>query len=540
MKEDNLMSCLKSFWEIEEDHSPEKQEFSVDEKTLMNRTNETTSYVKGRYQVDLPWKREAPTHLNSFDQANRRLCSTIKRLNKDKELKLAYHNVMKEYADKEYISRVSSQANHEKAFYLPHFPIVRMNKETTKVRVVFDASAKVDGLSLNDCLEVGPKLQLDLMNILVCFRKKKIALVCDISQMYLQIGVLEHDRKCLRFLWQEEDETIVYQFNRLVFGLNCSPFLAQFILRLNADLHSESFPLASAVINNATYMDDSLVSVDTIEEGKALVGQLDGLLGHAGMVPCKYTSNESITLEEIETERKSQTQIGLANDPSKSISTLGINWLPESDVFQFKSNLSQTRPNTKRKILSVISKLFDPLGLIAPIVVNAKMIMQDLWLDRTGWDEEADPNLLKRIWRWLEDLTHLKLISIPRWLKFSSAEQHCLHIFSDANEKAYGAAAFLSVDTFEDKQSTLVAAKSRVAPLKSITMPRLELLAATLAVDMAERLSASLNVDSQRIYYWCDSQIVLAWIQNRSKQLKTFVANRISRIHSRSNPDQWS
>ena len=167
--------------------------------------------------------------------AYKRLCNTKKGLARKPEIAKEYCRTLEDYITKGYVIKQEESANVEfDTWYLPHFPVVRQDKETTKVRIVFDASAKAEGVSLNNVLEPGPKLQSDLFSILVNFRKHKVALVCDISKMYLQIGLSECDKKLHQFLWrnlQSDRAPDVYQFQRVVFGVNASPFFAQLVLR---------------------------------------------------------------------------------------------------------------------------------------------------------------------------------------------------------------------------------------------------------------------------------------------------------------------
>lgn len=176
------------------------------------------------------------------------------------------------------------------SWYLPHFPVTKMNRETTKIRIVFDAAARHNNICLNDAIHQGPKLQNDLFDVLLRFRKEPIGIICDIEEMYMRVGIRSIDRPYHRFIMNSREPTC-YQFNSLVFGVNASPFLAQFVSRKNAEIYKNEFPRASEVVMKSTYMDDSMDSVATPEEGIELYHQLSELWSKANMFARQWLSN---------------------------------------------------------------------------------------------------------------------------------------------------------------------------------------------------------------------------------------------------------
>ena len=192
----------------------------------------------------------------------------------------AYTNVTKEYLKKGYVSKVTPSDKVVKAWYLPHFAIVKPEKTTTKTRVVFDASAKSNGGSLNDAIYQGPKLQRDLFDVLLRFRRLPVALICDLSEMYLRIGMAPSSRPLHRFLWRDQDQSEPpeeYQFNSLVFGVNSCLYQAQFVSLKHAAENKKQYPKAAETILESTYMDDSMDSVASDEECLELYDQLSTL-----------------------------------------------------------------------------------------------------------------------------------------------------------------------------------------------------------------------------------------------------------------------
>ena len=246
-------------------------------------------------------------------------------------------------------------------WYLPHFPVLRPDKDTTKTRIVFDASAKYEEISLNDRIHLGPKLQRDLFDVLLRFRRFPVAIVRDIAEMYLRIGILPEDKPYHKFLWRGTNQNRtpdVYEFDRVVFGVNSSPFQAQFVLQQNAKKYKDSFPMAAETIEKSTYMDDSMDSIHTEEQGMELYHQLFDLLSTAGMHARKWLSNSSSVLAEIPLEDR-KAEVDLDHSQLPCTKTLGVWWLADQDVFTFKetapeNSMSYTKRNFLKKIATCL------------------------------------------------------------------------------------------------------------------------------------------------------------------------------------------
>ncbi|PIK47573.1 hypothetical protein BSL78_15560 [Apostichopus japonicus] len=210
-----------------------------------------------------------------------------------------------------------------------------------QVRIVYDASAKDRDLCLNDVINNGPKLQNDLCDVLLRFRRDKVAVVCDISEMYLQIEIDEVDRPMFRFMWRDLDvqkEPGTYEFNRLIFGLNVSPFIAQKVSQENAKRYKEQFPRAAETVLTSTYMDDSMDSVEDEDVAIQLYRELTELWAKAGMSARKWLSNSKKVLEAIPVEHRAK-EIKITDSEWPSIKALGLTWLAESDVLCSKAQI---------------------------------------------------------------------------------------------------------------------------------------------------------------------------------------------------------
>ncbi|XP_052809477.1 uncharacterized protein LOC128237941 [Mya arenaria] len=392
---DEMDNTLQKFWEIENEGVQEKSVMSMKDRDIYESTEKTMKFEDNHYVVEIPWKENRNELLNNYEMAKRRLESTEKKLRKEPVVEKMYNETIQGYLTKGYIEKVETDEKEESLkennWLLPHFPVVKMNKDTTKVRIVFDASASCKGASLNDVIEQGPSLQNNLFDVLLRFRRDKIAVACDIQEMYLRVGIIPPDRRFHRFLWRPspELEPDVYQFNRLVFGVNASPFLAQFVSQYNARLYENEYPLAAETVLKSTYMDDSMDSVDNDKVAIRLYKELTALWEKAGMDARKWISNSKTVLEQIPVEHRAKT-VDLQKNELPKVKTLGVTWVPEEDIFSFEfTAVDENKRMTKREYLKKISTLFDPLGLLTPYNIRAKMLMQDIWISGVDWDEKV-------------------------------------------------------------------------------------------------------------------------------------------------------
>ena len=305
--------------------------------------------------------------------------------------------------------------------------------------------------------------------------------------MYLRIEVTPKDRSCQRFLWRSLDQQTKpeeYEFNRVVLGINSSPLQAQFVSQTHAEKHKDELPLAAEAVSKSTYMDDSMDSVLDDSQGIELYKQLDELWSKAGMHARKWLSNSSQVLEKIPINARA-SEVDINKDTLPTVTTMGITRLPEEDLFTFKVNLPEGNFQlTKRNFLKRIATLFDLVGFLAPFIIRAKVMMQEMWVAGLEWDELCPRELVHKSQEWFSELEELPTIKVPRCLRFAPEQvvlSETLHTFVDASQDAYGAVVYLKVSYESGSVSSqLVAAKTRVAPLAATSIPRLELMAAIL------------------------------------------------------------
>ena len=428
--------------------------------------------------------------------------------------------------------------------YLPHFPVVREDKETTKVRIVYDSAARYGGISLNDTMLPGPKLQQDVFDVLLRFRRNPVALVADLTEMFSQVIMAKQDRRYHRFLWRGLDLTKppeVYEAMRLMFGDRASPYLAQYVVRQHAEDNKDEYPLAAAIILLQMYMDDIMTSLETDDEAVKARDQLIELLGKAGFKIRRWCSNSPNVLEDIPLEDR-VANVNIEESELPCMKALGVQWNAEADTFAFKLNPPKDIEYTKRGFLKKLATLFDPLQMLAPFTIRARMAMQETWLLGLGWDDEFPAELRNKCQEWFSQLPELCGVQVPRcYRKAGTSIVHVsIHTMTDASQLAYAAVSYVR-HQYEDGKVTVrfVAAKAKVAPTKATSIPRLELMAAVLGLRLSRKVAELLQIPFENCTLWTDSEDVVCWIQGQSRRYKTFVANRVSEIHQGSNPRQW-
>ncbi|XP_073948966.1 uncharacterized protein [Choristoneura fumiferana] len=442
---------------------------------------------------------------------------------------------------------VPENDKNENAVCLPHHPVVKMDRETTKVRVVFDASCKgKNGISLNDDLMIGPKLQPDLRHLVMKWRMYPICLVSDIVKMYRQVKVTEEDADFQRILWRENSNEVLkeYKLLRVTFGTACAPYLAVKALQQVAIDHGKDYPMASERVLKDFYMDDLMTGCMTVDEGVQVYKEMNELLGKAGFELQKWTSNSNQLIKAMKlenNEKEIEDELKIKHD--EIIKILGLTWNRNSDDFQYSVKLPPMKKlATKRTIISDISRLYDPLGWAAPSIILAKVMIQKLWLTGLGWDEDVPCKLLQEWSTYREELSELTKVHIPRWLGIVNKNSEIeLHGFCDASKMAYAAVVYARiVDKDDNITVSLVTAKTRVAPIKQVSIPRLELCGAVMLTRLLVEVSQVMNIAKDNIHAWTDSTVVLAWLNNHPSKWQTFVANRVSEILTTLESNQWS
>lgn len=567
---------LQKFWEIESDVTNAKIMTEEEQRCEKIFHDTYTRDESGRYITELPFKEDNPQcqYGESKDVCIKRLMQLERRLQKDDELKEEYSKTIKNYIDLKYLEEivVEKDKNKETAVYLPHHAVVRKDKATTKVRIVHDASCKYkNNVSLNDDLMVGPTLQQDLRHIIMRWRIHKVCLVADIVKMYHQIRVTDRSADYQRLLWRENpnDEIKHYRMTRVTFGTASAPYLATKVLQQLATDEKSSYPVASIIAMTDFYMDDLLCGGDKYEDVILIYKQMTTLLKSGGFLLQKWNSNDPnirqyiklVEADEPEKKNRCDSKESRHDErvtPEKkvketepttkelnldmTVKTLGIIWNNNKDQFGYSIDLPITTDRvTKRSIASTVSKLFDPMGWLAPTIIIGKVFLQRLWLSGVSWDQEVNRDIKDDWLKFQSELPRLSEIVIDRWLHTSATAKLELYGFADASNIAYAAVVFARVvDKNGDIHIHLLSGKTKVAPVKTISIPRLELCGAQLLARLLNEIAEQLNVSRDDIYAYTDSKVVLCWLQGHPSKWKTFVSNRTSEIISILPSKHWN
>ena len=457
-----------------------------------------------------------PLAENNKVLALNRYASLRKRLVKDPELKAKYASGIQDMIGKGYAEEIPPEELHrddEQVHYLPHHPVINRNKE--KIRIVFDCS-----ISLNQHVLRGPDLTNPLTAVLLRFREHKIALVGDIEAMYHQCMIPKRERDMLHFLWPKDgdlnSELTEYRMKVHVFGGIWSGSAANYCIKRAArDNENSSNQEVAESLRNDFYVDDWLKSIEDEEKAAKFTHDVTEMLKKAGFRLTKFISNNREVMKSISPEERGKLMldIDLENQELPRDRALGIKWNLETDTFFYEPK-EFNKPMTRRGVISVISSIFDTLGFASPFIITGKMIFQEMTKMKLSWDEVM-PEVIEKRWKdWLDDLRTLNKFTIPRCLQPNdrvAVVSAQLHHFCDASSQAYGAVTFLKM--INQKGSVhvmLVTSKARLAPIKSMSIPRLELTAAVLAAKIDHVLRKEITIPLEQSSLWTDSEIVLS------------------------------
>ncbi|XP_058448925.1 uncharacterized protein LOC131428882 [Malaya genurostris] len=529
---------------------------SKEENRARRILTETTRRTGNRFETGLLWRSDEPNFPDSFPMAIRRLRTLERKLQNDPAMSKRVSSQIAEYLQKGYAHKASEEelrgVDAKRIWYLP-LGIVINPKKPSKVRLVWDASAKVEGVSFNSSLLKGPDLLTPLPKVLSRFRQFPVAVSGDIREMFHQIKIRHPDSQSLRFLWRDSpsDNPTVYIMDVCTFGSTCSPTSAQHVKNTNAREYEKKFPRACEVILNSHYVDDLLESFRTVKEAIDVINDVKTVHSLGGFELRNFLSNKVEVLQGIGEISASATKDLLLERESTTESVLGMRWIPSEDMFTYtfvprsdlQSILADGYIPTKREVLKVVMSLFDPLGLLAIFLVHGKVLIQDCWAAGLAWDDPINEDLCERWRRWTKFFPSLDTLRIPRCYFRSPPTDDTsslqLHVFVDASEVACSCVAYFRLQIRSDIQIALVAAKTKIAPLKTLSIPKLELKAAVLGVRLLEFVQNSHSYSIKERFLWSDSSTVLAWIQSDHRRYPKFVAVRVGEILMASDQREW-
>ena len=515
------------------------------DESLLGTFYETIEFQHGRYTVQLPWKENKDELKDNRKEAEKRLVSLERRLQRNPPLQAAYGAALRQMEEDGIISEVPDDEleTDNVTFYLPHRPVVKMQSSSTKVRPVFDASAKgPNGVALNDVVEVGPSLMPNLLEVLLRFRRWRFGYSADIVKAFHQVRLAPQDRDAHRFLWRRGDEIRTMRFERVVMGVACSPFLLNATIKHHLSLYADSSVVTE--LRESLYVDDWLSGCDSEQDAVSVFEEARVIMRAAGMELAKCASNSPLLLNRIQMQ-------GQQHQTSDVTQVLGVTWCREDDSLSFSGDqLPDGILPTKRVVLSLLARIYDPLGLLNPFTVLAKSLFQDMWELKLDWDEVLPAEATELFGRWMDGCRQLQEVKVSRcftalsatdWSSLTGSDTE-LHVFADASPKAYGSCVYIRFRQPDGSYCvSFVMSKGRVAPLRQrLTLPRLELMGCVIAAELVKFVRETLHLPENTPYVcWSDSMIALGWLRGRPERWNVFVRNRVSHIQELTSAENW-
>ncbi len=528
--EDRDHQLFQKMYELEK--VPEAIKLTPEEESAITQFKESiVQTVDGRYAAKLPRVESPPQLGNSSKMALSRMISNERKMKKVGKL-AEFDEEMFGYIRLEHAEVVPESERDKGMYYLPVKGVIKESSTSTKVRPVFDASAKTsNGVALNDAILVGPNLYPLISDILIQFRSYPIAVSADISKMYREVKLLPEDQ-AYHFLYirDPDGKLLTCKMKRLTFGVRPSPFIATSVIRHHSNQNQKQYPKAAQAIMQQFYVDDFLSGASTLDEAVQIREELCKLLSLCGMKLRKWRSNSQQLLSTIPDDllEKEDKKELIQESPLKA---LGIHWDTSKDTLLVTTPTSEKGEVTKRVVARVVASVYDVLGLMSPYLISGKIVLQQLWVHKLAWDDCIPEEVLPKWQCWVDGLEVVKGHHIDRYTGcHDKIRKKTLHGFSDASQLAYGAVVYLVCESTTGLTSHIICSKARVCPLKLRTIPELELEAAKLLAKLLHHVAGVLNIPLSNIVPWTDSSIVLAWLLQPPNKLKTFVCNRVALI----------
>ncbi|XP_075253255.1 uncharacterized protein LOC142345059 [Convolutriloba macropyga] len=479
-----------------------KKTLTADDRKALETLKRTTCHNGSRYEIGLPWKDDTKLPNNYFP-AKAQLQSLENRLQQEPDLFCRYNQTIEADIENGFVEETQRQPSfmNSQLWYLPHHPVEHKMKK--KVRRVTNAASVYKGHSLNKALLTGPDLLCSLVGLLLRFRQYKIAVTGDIEAMFMQVAIRTEDQDALRFLWNKDGEEKIFKYKRLIFSATCSPSCAIYILHRCAEDNKLSNPEAYSAIRNNFYMDDYLQSFKTTETAAITATEVKDTLQKGGFNLTKFFSNDPNTVMKITGENA---------DTAIEQRILGQMWDAKEDIFIFK------RPDLKldvksmqqRQLLSLAASLFDPLGIITPFSIRVRCILQSIVKQGNNWNNQIPREFQHDLQQWVDEYEQMPEISISRCLIPNPDAKHELHIFCDASSTTIATTIYIRSSSAEEITTQYVVSKARVSPIKTTTIPKLELEAAAMGAELASFVRSEMTAQFDKIQFWTDSMATLA------------------------------
>lgn len=536
----NQEDDLTRFWEL--DTISPTHSLTLEERACEESFSKNTYQDSGHFVVTMPLRQDPHVLGDSYNMAKCRFLSLERRFQREPSFKTMYLEFMKEYEKLGHMTErsqtTSKLQDDDVNYFIPHHGVIKKSESSVSLRTVFDASAVTSSqISLNNIQMVGPTVQDDLISILIRFRQYNIVVCADIEKMYRAISLVPSQRSLQQiiFRYNSSEPLKTYTLNTVTYGMACAPYLATKCLSSLADQTDDKN--VKFAISRSFYVDDFIYGGQNQQEVVKTCKSVIAVLSSANFNLRKFQSNCPEVLNDI-LQTKTDKLKNLSE--SSSSKTLGLYWSSDSDTMTFLINTNKDVKITKRHILSVISQIFDPLGLVGPAIAGAKVIIQTLWMMKAEWDDEVTEEIKIQWNSFVNRLSQLNNIKISRWVLQTDFQAVELHTFTDASESIYGACIYArSIAGDGSIRTQLIASKNRVAPIKPTTIPRLELCGALLGARLYAKVLSSLTLPVS-CRFWCDSTIVLSWLSTPTTQLTQFVRNRVNEINDITAESLWA
>ena len=524
---------LEKFWDLETLGIGKKEpKHCLTNSPLIREFTSQLTFHDGHYITSLLFKNKHHKIINNFKIVERRTLSTYHYLDRKPELLKKYELVFVDYyKEVKFVPVPEDRINHNDwpINYLAGFPVIKETSETSKVRPVFDGSAKsYNGLSINDSLETGPVLHTRIFAILLRFRRWKFPVIGDLRQAFLSIHIYEQCQDLCRFLLRVNGVLRHFRWCRLPFGLKCSPFILNSII----GFHLSKYPSDEYVVKELRenfYVDDFLSGADTHQEAHALKERATQIMGEGGFEMTKWQVKDHMKFGEDNVSY-----------------VLGLCFDINQDCFMFKGyDLDKVSFScTKRILLSMIAKLYDPLGLVSPFIMYGKILLRKVWRMDVDWDEILNEDICIAFKSWVVSSKSFKCWTIPRLLfqdiNWSDLQDIELHGFGDASSDGCGSVVYIRAFIPQvGYRTAFVTSKSRANPVKGLTIPRLEMLAALLTSRLVSTVKDDLHIPEAKCFYYSDATCVLGWIRSDPFTLKPFISNRVLEIQETTDISSW-
>ena len=536
--------------------------FREEQELHVIRSNLSHDPSRKAWTTSYPWVKDPETLPDNYISALGTLKSTERSLMKDPGWAESYQSQIVDMVDRGVARKLTQQEIEEwkyPFFYISHLAVSNVKSKSTPVRIVFNSAQVYKGVSLNSFLAKGPdSYRNSVLSILLRWREEAVPLVGDIRKMFHSVHINPLEQHCHRFLWRDLDtsrDPDVYVILRVTMGDKPAPAIATEALFMTAEMHKDIYPRACQFILESSYVDDLIDSVTSMQCAEELAKDTEEVLAKGGFhVKCWQSTGTSETLQGGELKESADGCVGV----------LGVSWNPVDDTITYVVNLNfskkkrgeRTEPNlkrdslpdslpsilTRRLVLQQVMGIYDPMGLVSPFTLLAKILLRETWQLGLDWDDPLPPHLYKQWVKFFVEMFQLEDLKFPRCLKPSNyLEDPWLILLSDGSKTAYGCAAYIRWRlTDGNVRVILIMSKSRIAPLHKVSIPRMELNGAVLSKRMRVCITKEMRYNFKRIIHLVDSETVLHSINNTSCRFKVYEGVRLGEIQSATDVSEWA